>query len=903
MSSSVRTDGARVDNGRRIRRSVRALQREGPGQVDRIQRAATLGAGGETIGERGGDLDADTDRVLRSSRSGGRPLPDPAKSTMESAFGADFSGVRVHAGSTATELNDRIQAKAFTTGNDIYFRDGLPDVSNSGGQELLAHELTHTIQQAGRVQRRMPTNPEWAKSTGTTGTVEFTQITLALNEYNGTGYEAENDVLKAGRSTYERTPEERILMVQAILDAISTWKAAKWAKFASQGKNAAEDSKRAEGVAILKNEAEAERTRLQETAAKRADPKTPQDVYDAAQEIYFRGMHAAFRFIGLEPTDKSKAEVLGYWKSFRTEAAFLDRKAVKLSGQGAAAEATNADLLTLVIREGMRAFRTVTYSHLRVTKDIPVADFTNPELIRASITARMSEVAQDASNGKQVTSTMKTVLNHIDQLVGLSGAKKWAVGIPGAELGADDQLHLDLIDSMFTAIDQNFTLTGYLGTDGQGNEGFEEGWKTQTATDDSQNKVAAAFTSGGPQGKEDKARVSGSSDIMSALGGLGGDAVAAYGAWKDWKDPSKSKLERASAMTTLVGTSASGLANTLKFAGGAAHMAEVLGGAAPKSNFLPSNDSATAATDVKMAGDVVGLFAGVLGTISKFLDFLQSADDAAEDPKAQERPLATYGLMLRDDVALVTSLASNVKAGAKLAHQIGGDATSKALASSQVFPAMGLLVSVLDVIRSAQHVHRFRIRRNLINTHIKAFDSDDSGIQQVQALELVADTLTKRLTRAGLDLSRGILQTAAGIANLTGVGLAPGLVIGLAATASEVGQYGARTGKKALRERKGSKREAAGKEEAYAHWKLRKHLESAESGPWARLKTRINIKVTANWDKVKGNKAALAKTAALEILDMDERIVFEALGIVERLDAEADVAKRIKIVVDALEKR
>jgi hypothetical protein len=111
--------------------------------VGRIQRAATA----STIGLDGGDLDDDTSRLLQSSRSGGSPLPDEHRSKMESAFGADFGAVRVHTGPASTELNDRIQAKAFTTGSDIYFRGDVPDANSSAGQELLAHELTHTIQQ------------------------------------------------------------------------------------------------------------------------------------------------------------------------------------------------------------------------------------------------------------------------------------------------------------------------------------------------------------------------------------------------------------------------------------------------------------------------------------------------------------------------------------------------------------------------------------------------------------------------------------------------------------------------------------------------------------------------------------------------------------------------------------
>jgi hypothetical protein len=115
-------------------------------RVQRIQRAAHIGAAG-------GDVDSDTERMIQSAGSGS-PMPDKARSSMESAFGADFGAVRVHAGPRASELNERIQAKAFTTGNNIFFRDGLPDASSSSGQELLAHELTHTIQQGGgKIQR------------------------------------------------------------------------------------------------------------------------------------------------------------------------------------------------------------------------------------------------------------------------------------------------------------------------------------------------------------------------------------------------------------------------------------------------------------------------------------------------------------------------------------------------------------------------------------------------------------------------------------------------------------------------------------------------------------------------------------------------------------------------------
>lgn len=148
------SDENQIDTGPRVQRAAHLTapvvtdRAETAGHISRIRRSAVVGA-------QGGELDDDTATLLNRSRSGGAPLPDPARSTMEGAFGADFSNVRVHAGATSTELNNRIQAKAFTTGNDIFFRDGVPDATTGSGQELLAHELTHTIQQgaAGQISR------------------------------------------------------------------------------------------------------------------------------------------------------------------------------------------------------------------------------------------------------------------------------------------------------------------------------------------------------------------------------------------------------------------------------------------------------------------------------------------------------------------------------------------------------------------------------------------------------------------------------------------------------------------------------------------------------------------------------------------------------------------------------
>lgn len=86
---------------------------------------------------------------IDSSKGGGSPLSKETRAQMEPAFGADFSKVRIHTGGDAEQLSQSLQAHAFTRGNDIYFNTGKYDTSSREGQRLLAHELTHTIQQTG----------------------------------------------------------------------------------------------------------------------------------------------------------------------------------------------------------------------------------------------------------------------------------------------------------------------------------------------------------------------------------------------------------------------------------------------------------------------------------------------------------------------------------------------------------------------------------------------------------------------------------------------------------------------------------------------------------------------------------------------------------------------------------
>jgi hypothetical protein len=106
----------------------------------------------------GGGTDAtpDIEESIQGAKGSGQPLAENIKEPMEKAFGADFSGVKVHTDSQSDQINQSIQAKAFTTGQDVFFRQGEYNPGSRGGQELIAHELTHVVQQnGGAVQAKL----------------------------------------------------------------------------------------------------------------------------------------------------------------------------------------------------------------------------------------------------------------------------------------------------------------------------------------------------------------------------------------------------------------------------------------------------------------------------------------------------------------------------------------------------------------------------------------------------------------------------------------------------------------------------------------------------------------------------------------------------------------------------
>ncbi|MGF6289679.1 eCIS core domain-containing protein [Paraburkholderia youngii] len=106
-------------------------------------------------------------RIDAMTTSGGAPLPDGLRAVFEPRFGFDFTDVRVHTSHEAADASRKLGARAFTVGDHVFFGAGEFQPSSREGQKLIAHELTHTIQQKPAAARAARTSP--VRATGNSG--------------------------------------------------------------------------------------------------------------------------------------------------------------------------------------------------------------------------------------------------------------------------------------------------------------------------------------------------------------------------------------------------------------------------------------------------------------------------------------------------------------------------------------------------------------------------------------------------------------------------------------------------------------------------------------------------------------------------------------------------------------
>ena len=114
---------------------------------------------------------------------GGEPLSEGVRRFFEPRFGCDFSQVRVHTDARASDAAQQLNARAFTTGSDIFLKQGEFKPTQRDGKELLAHELTHVVQQAGfasRIVKSPKVTPRIQRRLVTFGTLADVNALLGL---------------------------------------------------------------------------------------------------------------------------------------------------------------------------------------------------------------------------------------------------------------------------------------------------------------------------------------------------------------------------------------------------------------------------------------------------------------------------------------------------------------------------------------------------------------------------------------------------------------------------------------------------------------------------------------------------------------------------------------------------
>lgn len=233
----------------------------------RLRRTAASDAPGHGLD--GGPVDEGVARGIQQARGGGAPLDPVTRTEMESGFGADFSDIRIHTGSRASTLSRSLNAEAFTTGADVFFR-GTPE------PRVLAHELAHTIQQGAATVRRFVTPWDFAEMTDQ-GT--FTQKSTAqkrIEEYLAKYYELTGkDSLRP--EEYVRPPIEDTKYLKALLQldlmdvTVKAWLSAH-AKENEDGTRTLDKNRETRGKGMLRFEAEVakERARIEELKKRKA---------------------------------------------------------------------------------------------------------------------------------------------------------------------------------------------------------------------------------------------------------------------------------------------------------------------------------------------------------------------------------------------------------------------------------------------------------------------------------------------------------------------------------------------------------------------------------------------------------------------------------------------------------
>ena len=148
------------------------------------------------------------EKSLKETRGTGSSLQDSTKSKLEQNLGVDLSGVKIHTGSKAVEMNKQLKSQAFTNKNNIYFNEGKFNPEISSGQHLLVHELTHTIQQGAVPVKSTVENSEKQTGTEKSSAPDSENVTDVRENQSQNSNQAEEAKKEFARNDLDSKPEQ-----------------------------------------------------------------------------------------------------------------------------------------------------------------------------------------------------------------------------------------------------------------------------------------------------------------------------------------------------------------------------------------------------------------------------------------------------------------------------------------------------------------------------------------------------------------------------------------------------------------------------------------------------------------------------------------------------------------------
>lgn len=142
-------------NPQSLQTKISRMAEPAPATTEAPQPETETPASAETATDDEQGVSAEVEQQIAGLRGQGAQLPEQVRTEMESQFNHDFSSVSIHSDSAADALCKQLSARAFTVGSDIFFASGEYAPDSQEGKRLLAHELTHVVQQGSGVTRKI----------------------------------------------------------------------------------------------------------------------------------------------------------------------------------------------------------------------------------------------------------------------------------------------------------------------------------------------------------------------------------------------------------------------------------------------------------------------------------------------------------------------------------------------------------------------------------------------------------------------------------------------------------------------------------------------------------------------------------------------------------------------------